>query len=166
MGRIFDQGDSSQCVGYAWRALLEAYPLPLRKLLGPTAEQIYRTAQKLDEWDGEEPTYFGTSVRAGAKVVQGGGFLASYVWASDVPTIREFLLTKGPVVVGTTWYSKMYEPDATTGIVTLGGSVEGGHAYVLSGVDTNTKLYRCRNSWGLIGVQAATSSCGKRTLSP
>jgi C1A family cysteine protease len=106
---------------------------------------VYREAQKVDEWPGED--YSGTSVRAGAKVLQALGFIASYHWAYDVETVVQAVLERGPVVVGTSWYRDMFLPDAS-GLVTPSGPLVGGHAYVLNGTNRKTGLFRAKNSWG------------------
>ncbi len=67
VGPVLDQGSTSSCVGHAWRAFLSAAPLMTRG--GPDALALYRRAQEVDEWPGAEPAYYGTSVRAGAKVL-------------------------------------------------------------------------------------------------
>ena len=36
-----------------------------------------------------------------------------------------------------------------SGLIKLGGRLSGGHAYVINGVDTKTKLFRIKNSWGI-----------------
>ena len=41
----------------------------------------------------------------------------------------------------------MMRPDSN-GLVSVGGSPMGGHAYILNGVDVNKRLYRIKNSWG------------------
>src|SRR5688572_4499865 len=63
-----NQGSDPHCVGFAWYAMLRSLPLLQRE---PPAQFIYHEAQKVDEWDGEG--YPGTSVRAGAKVLQREG---------------------------------------------------------------------------------------------
>ena len=34
------------------------------------------------------------------------------------------------------------------GVIKIGGRLSGGHAYVINGVDTKTKMFRLKNSWG------------------
>ena len=41
----------------------------------------------------------------------------------------------------------MFYPDRN-GTIRIGGKLAGGHAYVINGVDTRTKLFRIKNSWG------------------
>jgi len=105
---------------------------------------VYRDAQVVDEWPGEN--YNGTSVRAGAKVLADRGHIGEYRWAWDLETVVRALLDVGPVVVGTNWYSGMFEPNQ--GIIDISGTVAGGHAYLLNGVNRNKGMIRLKNSWG------------------
>lgn len=106
---------------------------------------LYREAQKIDEWPGEG--YDGTSVRAGAKVLQSMGYIASYHWGTTLDEVVRALMHVGPVVVGTNWYAGMMTPDAQA-LIRPQGSIVGGHAYVLDGVNIKTRLVRVKNSWG------------------
>lgn len=141
-----DQGPTSQCVEYAWHHWVQAAPIkPVGR--GPYWDigSVYREAQKVDEWEGEN--YDGTSVRAGAKVLQQLGYIESYHWAWDIDTLVNAVLTTGPVVVGTIWYEGMFYPDPKTGTVQPTGRMAGGHAYLLTGVNTKTGRFRFKNSW-------------------
>ena len=64
-----DQGETSECVAYAWTHWLADGPvLHSPRIPGQTQfkpEEIYHAAQKVDEVPGEG--YEGTSVRAGAR---------------------------------------------------------------------------------------------------
>lgn len=143
-GPILDQGPYPYCVGYAWRQWLSSALLKTKT--GPAAQTIYAEAQKIDEWPGEN--YAGTSVRAGAKVMQNLGHISSYLWAWDVPTIKGWILSgAGTVVVGTLWFEGMFTPDPK-GFVNLTGPEAGGHAYLLAGYSTERDAFRIVNSWG------------------
>ncbi len=141
-----NQGNTPQCVGYAWAHWIEDGPIEhggKAPIIHPTL--IYKEAQKVDEWVGEK--YNGTSVRGGAKYLKATNKISSYLWTYDVNVLVSTLLTTGPVVVGTNWYSSMFTPDRN-GLVRAIGRIVGGHAYVINGVDTKTKLFRIKNSWG------------------
>lgn len=143
---VLDQGDSSSCVGHAWRQWLSSAPRMTKT--GPDPYAIYREAQQLDEWPGAEPDYEGTSVRAGAKALQARGHVAEYRWASSADEVRDWLLSgKGSVVLGTTWYRSMMIP-RTDSFVELSGPVIGGHAYLCTGYSERRGAFRCLNSWG------------------
>jgi hypothetical protein len=141
-----NQGNTPQCVGYSWAHWIEDGPIKhggIAPIVNPTL--IYREAQKLDEWYGEN--YDGTSVRGGAKYLKNTGKISSYLWTYDLNVLINTLLTRGPVVVGTNWYYGMFFPNRN-GLIKVSGRIAGGHAYVLNGVDTKTKLFRIKNSWG------------------
>jgi hypothetical protein len=141
-----DQGATSQCVGYSWTHWLEDGPVTHKgnaPIINPA--ELYNSAQLIDEWPGEN--YDGTSVRAGAKVLQALGHIKEYRWAWDIDTLVHALLTTGPVVVGTDWHADMFSPDSA-GLIKATGPVLGGHAYVLNGVNKNTSTLRIKNSWG------------------
>jgi hypothetical protein len=141
-----DQGNTSQCVGYAWAHWIEDGPVGhggVAPIVPPTL--IYTEAQKVDEWSGEN--YDGTSVRGGAKYLKSTNRISSYLWTYDINVLIDTILTKGPVVVGTNWYTSMFTPDRN-GVIRVLGRVAGGHAYVINGVDRKTKLFRIKNSWG------------------
>lgn len=141
-----DQGQTPQCVAYSWTHWVEDGPLTYKAAQSPfdAPANLYHEAQKVDQWPGEN--YAGTSVRAGAKVLQSRGIVTSYHWAYDAQTVANAILTTAPVVVGTNWYNDMFTPDAE-GIIRKGGSLAGGHAYLLDGVNTKTGFFRIKNSW-------------------
>ena len=141
-----NQGNTPQCVGYAWAHWICDGPITHRGAL-PIIQPslIYREAQKVDEWPGER--YNGTSVRGGAKYLMSSGKISSYLWAFDINTLINTVLNVGPVVVGTNWYYNMFFPDKN-GLISLSGYIAGGHAYVINGVNTVTKQFRIKNSWG------------------
>lgn len=145
-----DQGYKPHCVGYSWCHWLADGPITQdssrEKNVAPfDPDHVYHEAQKIDAWAGED--YDGTSVRAGAKVLQREGFIDEYRWAWDVDTAIHALINKGPLIVGTWWYSDMYFPN-DKGIITATGSKAGGHAYVVNGINLDKKLVRIKNSWG------------------
>ena len=141
-----NQGNTPQCVGYAWSHWIDDGPithLGQKPTINPTL--IYKEAQKVDEWLGEN--YAGTSVRGGAKYLKSKNKIASYLWTYNIKTLIDTILTKGPVVVGTNWYIGMFYPDKN-GLIKISGRLAGGHAYVINGVDTKKQLFRIKNSWG------------------
>lgn len=141
-----NQGRTPHCVGYSWAHWLEDGPVT-QKGPGPIVhpDLIYREAQLIDEWAGEN--YDGTSVRAGAKYLMHRGFIQEYRWGYTVQDLIQAVMNVGPAVVGTWWYEDMFFPDSTARI-RIGGYAAGGHAYVINGYNTNTGVFRLKNSWG------------------
>jgi len=158
-----DQGHTPQCVAFSWAHWLEDGPTTHfykdrdfdpsylnesrqekhQPLFNPNT--IYIEAQKVDAWPGTD--YDGTSIRAGAKILQRLGVIGEYRWASTLDDVIQAVLHLGPVVVGTWWYSDMFYPNSK-GVITATGNKAGGHAYVINGVNTKTKMFRIKNSWG------------------
>lgn len=157
-----DQGREGACVGFAWTNKLLALP-SRAKLPMPAndfARNVYHSAQKIDEWEGE--AYTGTSVLAGAKVIKMAGFISEYRWAFSVSDILDGLAFVGPVVLGIPWFDSMYytSPD---GLVEVSGTKVGGHAITATGYGTKEfwvpsagggkvkkkeEVIKWRNSWG------------------
>ena len=151
-----DQGALPHCVGFSWMHWVEDGPTTHARTrtagTGPlhNPSDVYKAAQRVDAWPGE--AYAGTSVRAGAKILQGKGLIKEYRWAFDVETVIDTLLHRGPVVVGTWWMGDMFRPVLNKklgkSIIKATGTKAGGHAYLLNGVNTKLGLIRIKNSWG------------------
>lgn len=157
-GKSLDQGPTSTCVGHAWKNFLRSKPIMTDKS-GPSQYSIYRRACQLDPWpdndhealmaDGDPGMAAGTSVRAGAKVLVEATRIEAYMWAFGLEDVVNWVLTQGPVVIGSNWYGSMMDTDKDGMVYILPGSaVVGGHAYLLRGVNTNTALATFENSWG------------------
>ena len=143
-GAWYDQGNTPSCVGHAFAHYLEDGPVTQPNLVADPFS-IYHAAQQVDEWAGTD--YDGTSVRAGAKVLASRGLISSYLWAWELETVITTVLEVGPVVMGTDWFEAMFATDAN-GYVHAEGDVAGGHAWVINGVNRNTRTFRGKNSWG------------------
>lgn len=148
---VLDQGNFPHCVAYAWKDLLMASPI--RQGHQVDAVDVYHQAQLIDEWPGEN--YDGTSVRAGAKVMQSKGFIGNYLWAANMEEIKHWVLTTGPVVMGTNWYSGMsegvWDPHRNGYWILPQGSLDGGHAWLINGYSLIRHAFRMVNSWGQWG---------------
>ncbi len=145
-----DQGRRPWCVAYAWLHWAEDGPVTHKIAPPPLASPrfVYERSQQIDEWPGEN--YSGTSVRAGAKTLREIGVISAYHWATSVPHIIEAVLERGPVVIGSRWYQNMSTPQriGRYNFLIPTGSVLGGHAYVLNGVNVVKEFFRMKNSWG------------------
>jgi hypothetical protein len=89
------------------------------------------------------------------KVLQAAGLIGQYSWAFSVDTVRRWVLMRGPVILGTNWYSDMFIPNKFTGFIRPTGKPVGGHAYLIRGADDKIKCpdgtrgaLRICNSWG------------------
>lgn len=170
-GEILDQGSEGACVGFGWtqEAIMSPVRVPLANLaradLGSPkppvtgneiALGIYRSARRVDEWDGE--SYEGTSVLAGAKVMSGLGVIREYRWCFTITDVIDTLLLHGPVVLGINWHSSMYHPDIY-GELYVSGPIVGGHCIVANGYHAAKRMHpasgmpprpmiHLTNSWG------------------
>jgi hypothetical protein len=162
-GTLIDQGQEGACVGFGVTGELMASPV--RTHIGPEwktaysredpnvfARGVYKRAQQLDPWAGED--YEGTSVLAGMKAAMELGLITEYRWGFSLNDVRDTLMYYGPVIIGVNWYDSMYETDAQ-GLVTVDGELVGGHCILLTGysparkfADGPKEVYRWRNSWG------------------
>lgn len=134
--------EGPHCVAYAWTHWLKDGPV-MQKQYNPREVELYNICQVMDEWEGEN--YDGTSVRAGAKALLQQGLIKEYLWTWNVHELAQAVIKVGPVVVGTHWYRNMTKP--VNGILKPTGELEGGHAYLLNGVNINRGLFRVKNSW-------------------
>ncbi len=160
--RGYDQGSEGACIGFA---LSWAMSILNRRFYD--APSLYREAQRIDEWPGED--YDGTSVRAGCDVLRDKGHklmhrhshthnwepehgIVENRWAFSVDQIRTCLAGGVPTVIGSNWYEGMDRP------IKLGrewwmsyemGRVRGGHAWCIYGASDKRQAFRMVNSWGL-----------------
>lgn len=151
-GPRIDQGREGACVGFAKAIALMSAPVAV-KLNDPTtfSMHVYNEARVIDGFPtGTE----GTSLVAGAKILQRLGWIDSYWWAFGIDQVL-LALASHPVVLGINWYHDMYWTDVNN-IVHVGGSWVGGHAITATGyarrLDPRTGktalFIRWRNSWG------------------
>lgn len=156
-GTVLDQGQEGACVGFGWMAEVLAKPVqpdeqPTEKFGNDLAQFFYQEAKKLDQWEGED--YDGTSVLAGAKVMQKYNLIQEYRWCFDIDDIIDAVVLKGPVVIGIPWYESMYRTN-NEGLCGVSGEQVGGHCITLTGYNPAMKfgrqtieVFRWRNSWG------------------
>ena len=142
-GTPLNQQSTPQCVAFAWKQLLQSSPYTQGEKLRESF--VYELAQERDAWQGEN--YDGTSVRAGAKVLQKLGFLENYIWARTAQDMKDWVTANSPLVLGTRWHRGMSSPNAE-GYVSVAGGAIGGHAYLCTGYSHKRNAFRCMNSWG------------------
>jgi hypothetical protein len=146
-GIILDQGEEGACVGFSWQAWENSKPIGYALQQGADAAFAwYNRAKQLDPWQGED--YEGTSVLAGAKVAKERGGINSYLFANSFEELEVWLLSKGPVVVGSDWFNSM-DKVSYDGFVQVRpeSGARGGHAYLLLGKN-KAGNYVFQNSWG------------------
>ena len=150
-----NQVNEGACVGFAWTHELAAAPAAVKEVNNKLALDIFKDAQKVDEWPGER--YDGTSVLAGAKVVKFRGYMKEYRWAFGVIDALRAIGHFGPVVVGIPWYESMYEPRPSGLLEVSKDGQKNRHAILVRGVALQARLkgepgqlsaVHLRNSWG------------------
>jgi len=147
-----NQGKYPRCVAYAWSHWLEDGPV-IQDGISDRAQKpiidpklLYDEAQRRDGIPGNN--YEGTTVRAGAKVLKKLGLITEYRWATNINDVIKCLTILGPMVVGTLWTEGMTNINSRGLIMRPTGKSQGGHAYLINGVDLNKELFRVKNSWG------------------
>ncbi len=142
---ILDQGNTPHCVGFAWAGFGISLPVA-DQWSNDMGDKIYYAAKVID---GEPNQEDGSDTRSGVKAFMQFSQLQNnaYAFATSIDDVITWLLTVGPVITGTNWYSAMFSPDAS-GLIRIRGMVEGGHEWMISGVDTVAKKFHCTNSWG------------------
>jgi hypothetical protein len=161
-GRHSYCGEKGFCTGAtAWSAL-KAGPKVVKNPPDPVT--IYHEGQLRDQWPTVgQPTatdpypdaseYAGGSIRGVLKYLQELGHVESYHWADSALDIAKFI-PQGTVMLGTNWYTGMFDPDPKTGVAKPTGRVAGGHAYILLGYKPSSGMFRCQSSWGRGWAQA------------
>lgn len=170
-GEILDQGSEGACVGFGWTAEALAGPIQvdLNRVNGPMSKEpnrfanyVYKEAQKVDQWPGED--YEGTSVLAGAKIMMRHDVLHQYRWAFGSGDVIGALMSTGPVILGINWYSGMYR--APGGKLSIFGNKVGGHCILAIGYNPSSEAFKGEetiilqnswgNSWGIDGIAEMT----------
>lgn len=148
----FDQGDLGSCTGNAAVGVLASHPLigtyPAEDiaLTETGAVEVYSLAEKVDGGVGYPPEDEGSSGLSVAQVLKTLGLISGYQHITSVSAAMT-AIQAGPFIVGTNWYENMFDP-SSSGVVTLGGKLEGGHEYECLGYDNEHGMWHFANSWG------------------
>lgn len=135
-----DQGNIGACVGYAGSNWEGHLPIAT-KITNQTGLDLYHACKAIDGMPNEE----GSNDRFLAKVLVAQGRIERYLWAQNIDDLRTWVLTTGPVLVGTEWANDMFDPDSKH-VLHPTGAVAGGHEWLVKGYQSGK--YRMRNSWG------------------
>lgn len=139
------QSTTSTCVRFGITHLHLLEPT-VRPDAWDLTRDLYPWSQRHDPWDGEEPTYFGTSCDAGLQYCRHEiKTVVEYRWLDGMETVRARLTAPardggGPLGVGSDFYSGMGNISgqvpatlAEPAIWTPDGNYWGGHCYVARG---------------------------------
>lgn len=156
-----DQGPIGSCTGNAMLGAVytgkcyDALTPAACKQVPPTEENardlLYAWATKLDAFVGSYPPVdTGSDGVSVAKAAQKLGLIAGYRHTFSLDDALRTLANDSHVIVGLNWYHAFDRPD-TTGLVTLPariGMPEGGHEFLIYGIDVLRERVLARNSWG------------------
>lgn len=137
-----NQGDTPHCVGFGWADWGNSDPVN-DSFTNDDGNAIYYECKVID---GEPNAEDGSDVRSGAKAMLNRKRLSAYAFAKSLDVAEQWVLTKGPIVIGSDWTEDMFTPDKD-GYIKPTGDVAGGHCYLWSGVLENGD-YEFTNSWG------------------
>jgi hypothetical protein len=149
----YDQGREGACVAYSLGHELAARPAEVRGINDKwLVQNVYWEAQKIDPWSGgsypgAKPFYEGTSILAGVKILHKKKLFETYRWAFNLNDVLLGVSHNGPAVIGVNWYTGMFFPDSK-GYIKPTGSLAGGHAVLVRGVNMKKQHVVIRNSWG------------------
>jgi hypothetical protein len=137
-GSTKNQGLTSECVSFSFGGLLAAEPFR-RNISRNEIHKRYVRAQELDEWPGQEPDYYGTSLTGGFLSYQEAGYLPNQrpVEIHDTDSLIHWMAVRGPVILATAWNMGMAYPNKKTGQARPTGNLLGYHAYLGYGFSMN-----------------------------
>lgn len=142
---VLDQGAEGACTGFGTSHMLSATPKARPGVDERFAHTLYKLAQTMDEWPGED--YDGSSVLGAMKAAKSKGYVTQYVWTRTAREVAVAIGYFGPVVIGVDWHQRMMNTDPE-GFVHVDGRVVGGHCVALTGFSHTTGAFTFVNSWG------------------
>lgn len=155
-----NQGNGGSCTGQSstknmtYETFWAAFEAEFSGILSTTdgaantkvAEGVYSDAEVLDGDGPYPPQDNGSTGLSVAKVLLKRGWIAGYQHSFSF-TAFQTALSKQAVIVGTNWYTGMFDP-TSSGELLATGKVEGGHEYVCRLQDLEKKRVGIQNSWG------------------
>jgi hypothetical protein len=172
-GYPLDQGNTGTCTAHAAAHFIHSAPLSHRGFMDPFA--LYREIVLLDEWtdndrEAQGPIsgmQGGSSGTGAAKALEKRGLISEYLWAAEMRDAILWLLTRGPVMVGSNWYSSMFTATKEGFVkITQAASIAGGHEWILRAADTRRAVCLGVNSWGADWNRDATGLWVRARLRP
>jgi hypothetical protein len=158
---VLNQGDLGSCTGNAAAQWLNTdFATVARQRVKPTgflnerdAVSFYTLASQVDSIAGSYPPEdTGSSGLGVAKAIQRLGYITKYGHTFSFTSFQA-TVEQQPVIVGTVWTNQMSDP--VKGLVTVGrindSTIDGGHEYLVAGIDWVAGVIICRNSWGDVG---------------
>jgi hypothetical protein len=158
---VLDQGQTGSCTGNAmlgsvytgnvYSALTDALKAKYQASEATARDVLYHLATTLDPYNGTFPPddtgSDGTSVN---KAAQQLGLISGYTHTLSLDDALAAVANDSHVITGVNWYGAFDSPNAS-GLVKLPKklpSPEGGHEFLVYGIDVPNELVLARNSWG------------------
>jgi hypothetical protein len=157
-----DQGGTGTCVGNAFSHRRAGNPVPIDGIDEPFAVKLYLEASAIYWGTADTSLQKGTSALSACQALLMRGAIDRYEWIANwnagPEQLRYALLERGPLCVGSNWYTSMDSPkkdanghsyitfDVTT-------QLRGGHEFAIVGIDLapadGSEPYAdMLNSWG------------------
>lgn len=154
-GPVLDQGTTSECTVFSAATFLQCAPqLHAKGLDWPREKftEVYNEARRTDEWPGED--YDGTSERAVQQILKAAGVISEFLWVDGagpdpLEIAEEYVLTRGPLLLGTDWFSGMDIPSEKGAYIEPTGAKRGGHEICVRW-KYNARHYKYPSTWELI----------------
>jgi len=148
---MLDQGNLGSCTGNAATGVLGTdsfyATLPGQPLDEAEAVKLYSAATTLDPYAGSyPPTDTGSDGLSVAKAAKAAGLISGYLHITSVAAAQT-AIQAGPFIIGSDWYDGFDTPNSA-GLVSISGSVRGGHEYECCGYDAGADTWELVNSWG------------------
>lgn len=165
MPERLDQGATGTCVAHAFGHRRAGNPVPVEGINHQWAIKFYLEASALYWGTSDTSLQKGTSALSACQVLLKRKAIDRYEWIANwnagPEQLRYALLERGPVCVGSNWYSSMSAPrieDTPDGKVAwmrvdYSSALRGGHEWVLdeidlAPVDGSEPYVSILNSWG------------------
>ncbi len=151
VGPILDQQRTSECVEFCFGQSLQTAPI-CHTLNWPQSkfDNYYQRAQAYDGITGVDA---GSTARGCLMAAKEDGLVSEFLWVTDEDTAKEYLRTRGTLMLGTDWMQSMFTPDKHGYVDPGTGPAVGGHEYMERWYYApNHKVYpdtyEYVNSWG------------------
>lgn len=161
LGRVLNQGDKPHCVAFSSASLkMHQERYELGRYRSFDAGWLYYECKKLDGIPDADGTYIRTALdilsKVGMKTMDGKDFykVGQYIRLETVRQVKEALFVIGPVLVGITVDSAIYEPRKDGMVAEPNDDTCGGHAMEIVGYDDDIRTtngqgaFLIKNSWG------------------
>lgn len=141
------QAEATACLPYAPGQAWHAWYVS-RKTWLPRSRYVPLTAYDFFK-AGEVPDTDAATIRGGAKLLVKNKLIRSYFWTQDIDVLANYLLMRGPAILGTVWLEGMMNPSYEIAEIEASGPIMGDHAYVVDGINLRSGMVRIKNSWGV-----------------